>query len=118
MTYINHREAHVSAEVHRIYDFIHRSCITQQELDRIIEESTNAKSLAGGRGAAVGASPESCGKAGPCTGATPAIAWTRSQSQDGPSVAPPTSIGVNAGLQRKTGAGRRIGSTGPRTKGA
>jgi hypothetical protein len=81
-----------------IQNFPTRGRVAQEEVDKIITRYTQAKALAGGRGAAVCASPESCGKAGRVTG---------------PSVAPPTSIGVNAGLSVQRGAPER---RGPRAK--
>ena len=95
-----HRQEHVSATLQRIYDFIHRGRVAQEEVDKVIAGSTNAKARAGGRGAAV----------------EPARGATGNPGLDhGPSVAPPTSIGVNAGLQRKPGAGARP-NTGPRPR--
>jgi hypothetical protein len=98
MTHTNHRQIHVSTELQRIFDFIHRGCQAQEEVDKIIAESTPAKARAGGRGAAVEPARGATGKPG---------------LDHGPSVAPPTSIGVNAGLQRRAGAPVR----GPRVKG-
>ena len=98
MSYINHRQVAAHEAMDRIYAFIHRGCATQAAVDRIIAGTTTAKALAGGRGAAVDARPGSYGEAGHV--ATP-------------SVAPPTSIGVNAGLHRRAGAPKG----GPRMKG-
>lgn len=68
MTYTNHRQAHVSAEVARIFDFIHRGHAAERAVGRIISDTpTTSGSLrvprAGGRPAAASL-PGSLGEPG------------------------------------------------------
>jgi hypothetical protein len=75
-----------------LMNFITRGRVAQEEVDKIITTYTQAKALAGGHGVAVCARPGSYGETGP---------------RQAPSVAPPTVIGVNAGLSEQRGAPRR-----------